>query len=256
MALSSLGGHAHQLLISGFGRWLPSHIAMRLREIQGLDHNESLENFMENGLLITARGPEEFYEIFGMAEMMTKCQDLCIDRGQMAQFFSAIGHHLYITRQGTECKLEYGQNIPLAIEHQPRLDLSITSPLGTHSLGRISDSRMPMDMHMHDQPTPVTSMHNQCGSTLSVPEKRTSLVSVNRTFANCGVQTHFEIRNRPEVSDYFDQLSTSGQHTDLGIHDVHDVDPSGPRDVRCDFATATAMQDNGDVGFTDFTTLV
>ncbi|KAG1786395.1 uncharacterized protein HD556DRAFT_1449772 [Suillus plorans] len=112
MSLQTLGDSARQILIGGFGRWLPSHIAMRFREIQGLDHNETLENLMENGLLITARNQEEFCEIFGMVEMMAKCQELSVDRGGMARFFTAVGRGLYTSHQGSKCSVEYGQHFP------------------------------------------------------------------------------------------------------------------------------------------------
>ncbi|KAG2046008.1 hypothetical protein BDR06DRAFT_977797 [Suillus hirtellus] len=105
------------ILVGGFGRWLPSHIAMRFREIQGLDHNETLENLVENGLLITARSHEEFCEIFGMVEMMAKCQELSVDRGGMARFFTAVGHGLYTSNQGSKCSVEYGQHFPLSIAY-------------------------------------------------------------------------------------------------------------------------------------------
>ncbi|KAG2108242.1 uncharacterized protein F5147DRAFT_773823 [Suillus discolor] len=95
MALSTLGGYAHQILVGGFGRWLPSHIAMHFREIQAIDYNELLENLVANGLLVTAQNTEEFLEIFAMAEMMVICQQLSVDRGSMARFFTAAGRALY-----------------------------------------------------------------------------------------------------------------------------------------------------------------
>ncbi|KAG1758633.1 hypothetical protein EV702DRAFT_1053790, partial [Suillus placidus] len=217
IALSALGGYARQLIIGGFGGWLPSHIAMRLREIQGLDHTESLEAFMENGLLVTARSKEEFFEIFGMVEMMVKCQDLLIDRGQMATFFSAVGQHLYISRQGSECSLEYGQDIGLSIEHQPQLDLSITIPPGVHSRGDISNSRVPMDVHMHKHPTTVTSPDVQCGSALSQPGDHTSLGSVLEMFHRdeAIVFTDFTTLNDPDTSGIY--TPDGDQHTNVAM---------------------------------------
>jgi hypothetical protein len=114
------------VLVSGFGQWLPSHIAMRFREIQGLDHTESLENLIENGHLVTAKSYDEFLEIFGMVEMIIKCQDLLVDRGGMARFFIAAGQALYTSRQGAECSVEYGQEFPVSISTQAEFE-TITS---------------------------------------------------------------------------------------------------------------------------------
>ncbi|KAG1789582.1 uncharacterized protein HD556DRAFT_1311176 [Suillus plorans] len=112
LALSTLGSDAHKIIVGGFGKWLPSHVAMRFREIQGLDHNDPLDNLVANGLLLTAKHLEEYLEIFGMAEMMATCQELSADRGAMSRFFTAAGRAIYISRTGKECVVEYGQTVP------------------------------------------------------------------------------------------------------------------------------------------------
>ncbi|KAG2090478.1 uncharacterized protein F5147DRAFT_780286 [Suillus discolor] len=122
IALQTLSGRAREVLVGGFGKWLPSHIAMQLREIQGLNHTESWENLMENGLLIMARSYDESLEIFGMVEMMIKCQDLWVDRGGMAWFFTTAGQALYTSRHGAECTVEYGQEFPFSIATQEQFE--------------------------------------------------------------------------------------------------------------------------------------
>ncbi|KAG2057312.1 hypothetical protein BDR06DRAFT_1005324 [Suillus hirtellus] len=91
MALSTLGGHARQVLIGGFGRWLPSHIVMQFREIQGLDYSEPLESLVANGLLVTAKSQDEFLEIFAMGEMMATCQDLSVDHECVVEYGHTLG---------------------------------------------------------------------------------------------------------------------------------------------------------------------
>lgn len=104
---------------------------MRLREIQGLDHTESLEDLVANGLLITARTDEEFLEMFGMVEMIAKCQELSVDRGSIARFFVSVGHALYVNRQGSECSVQYGQNIQFPIAKQEHLPTPTVSAVGS-----------------------------------------------------------------------------------------------------------------------------
>ncbi|KAG1718052.1 uncharacterized protein EDB91DRAFT_1090353 [Suillus paluster] len=251
IALKALGGSGRQLLIRGFGRWLPSHIAMRMREIQGLDHNDSLENLLENGLLMTARTKEEFFEVFGMVEMMTKCQSISIDRGEMAKFFSGVGHYLYMSRQGSECSLEYGLDIGLSIEHQSHLDLSKISRPSIHSLGLISDSGAPMNVDTQEQSRTVTSPLLQRGSALPVPEEYTSLVygSVNRALAHIGVQTDFDIHDQRIFGDYTDRLSNAERHANIGIQAVCDVAQIETGDV------PSSVQPTDDTVLTDFMTL-
>ncbi|KAG1844919.1 hypothetical protein C8R48DRAFT_780143 [Suillus tomentosus] len=111
LSVSTLGSSARQIIVGGFGKWLPSHVAMRFREIQGLDDNDPLDNLVANGLLVTAKSSEEYLEIFGMAEMMATCQELSADRGAMSRFFTAAGRALYVSRTGKECVVEYGQTV-------------------------------------------------------------------------------------------------------------------------------------------------
>ncbi|KAG1847425.1 hypothetical protein F4604DRAFT_1935936 [Suillus subluteus] len=109
ISLSTLGENAREIIVGGFGRWLSSHVAMRFREIQGLDDNEPLEDFVANGLLIRARSTDEFLELFGMAEMMNRCQELFVDRGAMARFFTTAGKALYISKEGRDCVVQYDE---------------------------------------------------------------------------------------------------------------------------------------------------
>ncbi|KAG2108263.1 uncharacterized protein F5147DRAFT_773847 [Suillus discolor] len=95
ISLNNLGDDAQEILVGCLGKWLPSHVAMRFREIQGLDHDEPLENLVSNGILLTARSTDEFLEIFGMAEMIATCQELLVECGAMARFFTVAGHALY-----------------------------------------------------------------------------------------------------------------------------------------------------------------
>jgi hypothetical protein len=96
------------MMITGFGRWLPSHIAMRFREIQGLHYDDPMEN-LGDGLLMYGASDDEFFEIFGMSEMMAICKELIVDRGAMARFFTAVGRALHSSRLGRHCAVEYGQ---------------------------------------------------------------------------------------------------------------------------------------------------
>jgi hypothetical protein len=100
LSLTTLGGRARNIFLGGFGRWLPSHIAMRFREIQGLDYTDSLDRLVFRGLVIDAANQEEFLEIYGMAEMMATCEAIVVDRGAMAQFFTNAGRAIYEKRMG------------------------------------------------------------------------------------------------------------------------------------------------------------
>ncbi|KIK31807.1 hypothetical protein CY34DRAFT_111232, partial [Suillus luteus UH-Slu-Lm8-n1] len=75
-SITALGTHARTYIVAGLGRWLSSHIAMRFREIQGLAHDDPLDDLVLRGYLIAAKNTDEFLELFGMAELMFKCQDL------------------------------------------------------------------------------------------------------------------------------------------------------------------------------------
>jgi hypothetical protein len=86
-------------------------MAMRFREIQGLDHNDPLDNLVSNGLLVTARSTDEYLEIFGMVEMMATCQEIFKDRASVSQFFTAAGRILYTLRKGRTCVVQYGQTL-------------------------------------------------------------------------------------------------------------------------------------------------
>lgn len=90
---------------------------MRFREIQGLKYDDPLDKLVSNGFLVTARDSEEYFEIFGMTEMLLKCQELSVDRGAMARFFIAAGRELYKSREGSDCVVEYDHSIDL-IEHR------------------------------------------------------------------------------------------------------------------------------------------
>ncbi|KAG2083494.1 hypothetical protein BD769DRAFT_1390943, partial [Suillus cothurnatus] len=111
LALRTLGRDAREIIIGCIGRWLPSHMAMRFREIQGLDHNDPLDNLVSNGLLVTARSTDEYLEIFGMVEMMATCQEIFKDRASVSQFFTAAGRILYTLRKGRTCVVQYGQTL-------------------------------------------------------------------------------------------------------------------------------------------------
>ncbi|KAG2045543.1 hypothetical protein BDR06DRAFT_1015540 [Suillus hirtellus] len=133
MSLSTLGDDAREILIGGFGKWLPSHVAMRFREIQGLNHDEPLENLVSNGLLLTAQNTDEFLEIFGMAEMMATCQELLVDRGAMARFFTVAGHALYTSCKGKDCVVEYGQTLGI----RKQIADAVRRDIDTHPATRI-----------------------------------------------------------------------------------------------------------------------
>lgn len=66
---------------------------------------------MANGLFVMAKSTKEFLEIFAMGEMMATCQDLSVDCGAIAQFFTAVGHALYTSHFHTECVVKYGHTL-------------------------------------------------------------------------------------------------------------------------------------------------
>ncbi|KAG1816610.1 hypothetical protein EV424DRAFT_1348130 [Suillus variegatus] len=227
IALQTLSGCARQLLVDGFGKWLPSHIAMRFREIQGLDHNESLENLVENGLLITARSYDEFLEIFGMAEMMMKCQDLLVDRGGMARFFTAAGHALHTSRQGKECLVEYGQDFPLPITTQEQFETLTSGESGSYVYCGIR--RRDTDVHQIPsysgprkcptlrQNTPTNSGHTHvCSEDM-------------RSFADCEVQTD-DVCLFMEVHAPY-SLCDASQQDNGDTHMYHNYEHQPPKDV-------------------------
>ncbi|KAG1840039.1 hypothetical protein F4604DRAFT_1940315 [Suillus subluteus] len=175
ISLSTLGENAREIIVGGFGRWLSSHVAMRFREIQGLDDNEPLEDFVANGLLIRARSTDEFLELFGMAEMMNRCQELFVDRGAMARFFTTAGKALYISKEGRDCVVqydeEYGADAAVLQDITPRVrqatdihsqddrDVDDSSDWVSVTLADVTriynpPSSMPMDMGWEDASLP------------------------------------------------------------------------------------------------------
>ncbi|KAG1736623.1 uncharacterized protein EDB91DRAFT_1083293 [Suillus paluster] len=68
-----------------------------------------LEDFIANGLLVTARSTDKFLELFGMAEMMNRCQELLVDCGAMARFFTTAGKALYISQKGRDFVVQYDE---------------------------------------------------------------------------------------------------------------------------------------------------
>lgn len=108
-SISALGTPARAYIVGGLGKWLSSHIAMRFREIQGLAHDDPLDGLVLQANLISARNTEEFLELFGMAELMFRCQNLPVCRGKMARFFRIAGHALYVSREEVTCIVQYGR---------------------------------------------------------------------------------------------------------------------------------------------------
>lgn len=200
---------------------------MRFREIQGLDHNESLENLVENGLLITARSYDEFLEIFGMAEMMMKCQDLLVDRGGMARFFTAAGHALHTSRQGKECLVEYGQDFPLPITTQEQFETLTSGESGSYVYCGIR--RRDTDVHQIPsysgprkcptlrQNTPTNSGHTHvCSEDMG-------------SFADCEVQTD-DVCLFMEVHAPY-SLCDASQQDNGDTHMYHNYEHQPPKDV-------------------------
>ena len=195
LALRTLSRQAREVIIDGFGRWLPSHIAMRFREIQGFNHSDPLDDLISNGLLITARSNEEFLEVFGMAEMMVKCQELLVDRGSMARFFIAVGHALYTTRHDAQCLVEYGHDIAISFGPQePHKTLSLT-------------------LSRHGEPTVMDQTHNP-----SDPELKHK---PTRSFEEREVQTDLETRDELRVVHSDSHVPELGLHAALYIKDGH-----------------------------------
>ncbi|KAG1835948.1 hypothetical protein F4604DRAFT_1943918 [Suillus subluteus] len=144
LALSTLGRDASQMIIGGIDRWLPSHIAMRFREIQRRHHYDPLDDLASNGFLVTVQNTDEYLEIFGMVEMMDTCSKLSKDRSSMARFFTAAGRALYRSRQGKICVVEYDDSL-------------IMSQL-------MADDGTPKDVNLHRDPSTAISVGVQCDS--------------------------------------------------------------------------------------------
>ncbi|KAG1832551.1 hypothetical protein DFJ58DRAFT_736336 [Suillus subalutaceus] len=197
MALRTLHGDARQIFIGGFGRLLASHVVMRFREIQGLDYNESLENMIANGLLLTARSTEEFLEIFGMIEMISTCQELRVDRSPMARFFITAGRALYTSGLGKECVVDYdptfGSMDPIVKESW----VSSGQSMSVDIKWRIGNTGTPQDVDMQLEPRNVINAGVQC----ECIDEHTGQPSSSRAMSDCGVQTHTRIQDDPAMDD-------------------------------------------------------
>ncbi|KAG1720987.1 uncharacterized protein EDB91DRAFT_1256743 [Suillus paluster] len=217
LALRTLGRHARQMLVGGFGRWLPSHIAMRLREIQGFDHTESLDDLVTNGVLITARSHAEFLEIYGMAEMMAKCQDLLVDRGSMARFFSVVGHALYTTCQGSECSVEYGQDFVFSIGQPEHLHALTSSRNGSRV-----QCGAPTDVEKQDHPSDSGPKDEpQHGLAVDIKVDLTHVAPQDmRSFEEREVQTDLDIRDEPRVIHSNSHAPEPGRQADMIVDNL------------------------------------
>lgn len=111
LALGTLGTEANTIIACGVGKWLPSHIAMRFRELQRRNHDDPLDDLFSNGLLVTTENADEYMEIIGMVEMMDICRTSPIDRRSMARLFTATGRALYTSRQSTKCVIDHGHSV-------------------------------------------------------------------------------------------------------------------------------------------------
>ncbi|KAG1784506.1 uncharacterized protein HD556DRAFT_1451705 [Suillus plorans] len=191
ISLRTLGSNAREVLIGGFGKWLPSHVAMRFREIQGLDHDDPLDKLVDSGLLVTARNVDEYLEIFGMVEMMATCKELLVDRAAMAQFFITAGRALYKSHSGKECVVEYGN------------DLGPINPIETLEISRINgkahieDCGDSQNVHMDSLPPIVVTVGVQCEPII---ECTLSLPSI-RSLLDHGVQTDIEVQEDLVMDD-------------------------------------------------------
>jgi hypothetical protein len=227
LALRTLSGYAHEMLVDGFGSWLPSHIAMRLREIQGFDHTESLENLVADGVLLLLDSPD-FLEIFGMAEMMAKCQDLLFDRGSMSRFFIAVGQALYKTRQGSEfCSVEYGKNIAL----------SITQPTSSRNSSCVHFGA-PTDVDKKDRPFVFGQKHepiHEQGFHIKVDSTHIAPQDM-RSFEEREVQTDLDIQDEIRVIHSNSRVPEPGLQADLDIDEVHPSLHLVPMDLQSDSA--------------------
>lgn len=174
ISVSTLGSRARQIIVGGFGKWLPSHVAMRFREIQGLDHDDPLDNLVANGLLVTAKSSEEYLEIFGMAEMMATCQELSADRGAMSRFFTAAGRALYVSRTGKECVVEYGQTVQSIDELVSLKPCCLHVPYG-HTDATVSQSSSAIDTRAFTTVTIGVQCDSIVECKVQLPPSRTML---------------------------------------------------------------------------------
>jgi hypothetical protein len=233
LALRTLSKEARQVIIGGLGRWLPSHIAMRFREIQGFDHSDPLDDLIAHGLLITARNKEEFFEIFGMAEMMVKCQEISVDRGSMARFFVAVGHALYTTRQGSECSVEYGHNIVFTLAQEEQHQALTLSQNGMCVCCRKS-----VGMDMKDNPSdhgPIHAKQPGCSVDYKVDPSHIASEEI-RSLADREVQTDLYIRSREDrevqtdlhIRDACQVIHSDSDGSELGLHAALYIDDVHP----------------------------
>lgn len=183
---------------------------MFFRELQGLDYHETLKNLVCNSLLITARSHEEFCDIFDMVEMMAKCQELLVDRGGMAHFFTAIGHGLYTSRQGSECSVKYGQNF-LSLIKPMRLFAECKVQIETCDVLTMLDSQ---DYLLNAGPRHEVNIHiHNDHQTISLEDLR--------SFMECKVQTEdCHVLMKVDAHDHSPDAET--QHkVDIQIYDDH-----------------------------------
>ncbi|KAG2029294.1 hypothetical protein BDR03DRAFT_1018594 [Suillus americanus] len=189
-SITALGTHAREYIIVGLGKWLSSHIAMRFREIQGLAHDDPLNDLVLQGYLISATDEEEFLELFGMAELMFRCQDLRVCRGQMARFFRVVGRALYLSREKITCVIDHGRSRASMLEQ-------VTFTLDLHVYDHIADGLSTQDADTTYEIRAAVSTGVQCDPTVEC----TIQVPGSRSMYDDEVQTDHYIQDSMAVHD-------------------------------------------------------
>lgn len=184
-SITALGTHARTYIVAGLGRWLSSHIAMRFREIQGLAHDDPLDDLVLRGYLIAAKNTDEFLELFGMAELMFKCQDLLVCRSKMSQFFRVVGRALYVSREDISCVVEYGR------DHASVQEQVIRFTSHSHICDQIADYLSNQDANSNCEIRAALSIGVQCDPDVEC----TVQLLRSRSMSDHEVQTDLDIQD-------------------------------------------------------------
>jgi hypothetical protein len=213
-------------MVAGLGRWLSSHIAMRFREIQGLAHDDPLDDLVLRGYLISAKNTDEFLELFGMAELLFKCQDLLVCRRKMSQFFMVVGRALYVSREEISCVVEYGRDHALMQEQV----IPFTSH--SHICDQIADALSNQDTNSNCEIRAAVSIGVQC-----VPNAECTIqLPGSCSMSDHEVQTDHDMQDSMAVDDNNVKCSVELLHnramSDHEVQTDHDIqDPMAVDDT-------------------------